>query len=207
MFNKDNFKQIGVDIYVYPNFMSPEESDSVTSYLDSLGPEDYWQPHAEKRFKVKEEKGVKSLEEIRSRIKSLLHEGYHVGTNTHPHKLLKGTKRYPHSDKEEFVEASIASSLYVDGDEFDYADCMDMGMYLFFNDFEGGEFYYDAQDITYKPSKGDLIFHSPEDHCKHSTKEVLSEKYYAWPNHIYHMIKVPKGYVPAGHPLTNSMGR
>ena len=207
MFSNKNFEKLGEDIYVYHNFMSDEEADSVTIYLDSLTAEDYWQPQPEKRFKVKEEKGVRSLEEIRSRIKSLLDDGYYVGTNTHPHKLLKGTKRYAHSDKEEFVEASKASESYVDGEEFDYADGIDMGMYIFFNDFEGGEFYYEEQGITYKPCKGDLIFHSPEDHCKHSTKEVLSEKYYAWPNHIYHMIKVPKGYVPAGHPLTNSMGR
>jgi hypothetical protein len=207
MFNKDLFEKIGEDIYVYRNFMSPEESDSVTLYLDSLPPEDYWQPHPEKRFKVIEEKGVERLQEIRSRIQSLLHDGYFVGTNIHPHKLLQGTKRYAHSDNSEFLEASKASALYVDGEEFDYADGIDMGMYIFFNDFEGGEFYYEDQDIVYKPLKGDLIFHSPEDHCKHSTKEVLSEKYYAWPNHIYHMIKVPKGYVPSGHPLTNSMGR
>jgi hypothetical protein len=197
MFNKDKFKKIGTDIYVYHNFMSDEEADAVTLYLDRLRPEDYWQPHPEKRFKVKEAKGVKSLEEIRSRIQSILDEGYYVGTNIHPHKLLNGTKRYVHSDKEEFVEASKASEIYVDGEDFDYADGIDIGMYLFFNDFEGGEFYYEEQDIVYKPLKGDLIFHSPEDHCKHSTKEVLSEKYYAWPNHIYHMIKVPKGYVPS----------
>lgn len=207
MFNKNLFEVIGKDIYVIHNFLSDEECLKVTEYLDSLNQDDWWQPHPEKRFKVKEEKGVKFLEEIRDRINSLLEDNYYVGTNTHPHKLLKGTSRYAHSDKEEFIEAWDASRLYVEGEDFDYVDGMDIGMYAFFNDFDGGEFYYEEQDILYKPKKGDLIFHSPEEHCKHSTKEILSEKYYAWPNHIYHMIKVPKNYVAKGHPLTSSMGR
>jgi hypothetical protein len=204
MFNKENFKKIGEDVYVMHKFIRPHELHQINQYLDGLNEEDWWQPHPELRFKVKEDKGVKKLKEIRSKVSSLLDNGYYFGTNIHPFKLMKGTSRNPHSDKHEFLEALEANKLYVEGEEFEYADAIDLGVYVFLNDFEGGEFYYNKQDILYKPKAGDLIFHSPEDHCSHATKEVLSDKYYAWANHVYHSVKIPKGYVAKGHKLTDS---
>lgn len=205
IFNQEGFKRLGDNIFVYNNFMTEAECDAIVEYLELLDESDWWRPHPEPRFKVKDEKAIDSLNDIRKRVQSILSDGYGVGKNTNPHKLLKGTSRYKHEDNHEFLPAREALLQYVDGSEFDYADDIDLGMYVFFNNFDGGDFNYENQGIVYHPLKGDLILHGAEEDCAHSTSEILSEKYYAWPNHIYHSVKIPKGYTKDGNKLTNSL--
>jgi hypothetical protein len=194
VFNKGNFEKLGEDIYVYHNFVTDQECDSLIELATSL-PEDKWIG----RFNTEGEGhkwsdiSVDQLIPIHERIKSLLHDGIHLGTNLSIIRMEKGATWGLHSDNHDFLEIRKKSKSLIEGQEFDLAPNNIVGLVLYFNNFEGGCLYYPEQNIEYQPKKGDLVMHSSEEHCLHGVNELKSNVRYSHSNNLFNLIKIPKG--------------
>jgi len=192
MFNKDGFKKIGEDIYVYENFVSKSDCEDILEEIKKIK-EDEWFNLSSELHSVSKQK-VEKIKLIREKIESILEKDYFVGFNTNPVRMKIGAKWGEHSDDTDFKDIVEASKKYKSGEDFDLADNTQMGFIVYFNDFKGGEVYYPNQNIEYAPKKGDLLIHSAFEHCTHGVKPVTSEIRYSYSNHIFNQVKVPKGY-------------
>jgi len=196
MFNKDGFKEIGKNIYVYNNFLSNEECDLIVEDILKLN-EDDWAipPQSTAKGYFGTIKPIESILDIRKKIIPLLTEGNYFKFVGRGKKLLKGTARKPHTDIFQYQDVADKSDEYVEGQDFDRADLVTYGIILYFNEFEGGEIFYPNQGgLQYKPKKGDLLIHGAEEECRHGVKEVLSDVRYFSVGIFFNHVKVPKGY-------------
>jgi len=195
MFNKDGFKEIGKNIYVYNNFLSNEECDLILEDILKLK-EDDWStpPNATSKDYFGSNKQIESIRAVKKRIGALMDEGYYATLGGRASKLLKGASRRPHADIYQFQNVVEASEKYVEGEDFDLADLITYGTIIYFNDFDGGELFYPKQNnLEYKPQKGDFLVHGAEEECKHGVKEVLSDVRYFAVCHFFKHTRVPKG--------------
>lgn len=192
MFNKDGFEILGENIYLYKNFITEDECKLIMDEVLSMESRGWKQLTSEKHHTTW--KDIDSLIPARKKIKDLLEESYYFAANLNVQRMLKGVIRPPHADNFTFLEALEASKLYVEGDDYDLADDIKLGVVLYLNNFDGGSLYYPDQDVTIKPNIGDLVIHGAEEKCRHALTEVLSPERYLYANHIYQNIKVPKGY-------------
>jgi hypothetical protein len=192
MFNKDGFKKIGEDIYVYENFVSKSDCEDILEEIKKIK-EDEWFNLSSELHSVSKQK-LEKIKLIREKIESILEKDYFVGFNTNPVRMKAGAVWGEHSDDADFKDIVEASKQYKSEEDFDLADNTQLGLIVYFNDFEGGEVYYPNQNIEYAPKSGDLLIHSAFEHCTHGVKEVISGTRYSYSNHIFNQIKVPKGY-------------
>lgn len=195
MFNKDGFEKLGEDIYVYHNFVSEEDCDSITSIAKSLS-EDGWigrfntDGEGHKNSKI----SIDLLLPIHERIRSILDDGIFLGANLSLVRMRKGAKWGLHADNHDFLKLREASLNLKDDEEFEVYPNNIVGIVIYFNEFEGGCLNYPNQGVTYQPQKGDLVMHSSEENCLHEVTELLSDVRYSHSNNLYNLIKAPKGF-------------
>lgn len=190
IFNKSNFEQIGQEIFVYKNFIDFEYCKKILKEVEGVKK---WREFAIYNRNISEN-DINHLIPVREKIRSLISEGYFLGNGLKSQMMPKGGWCPAHSDNYQFLEVDKAHSLYHEGDEFDLKDSSEYGTVFYFNEFEGGDLCYPGQNIRYHPNPGDLIIHSAFEIAKHSISEVINDNRYSYANHIYKMIKVPKGY-------------
>jgi hypothetical protein len=207
MFNKDGFKEIGKNIYVYNNFLSDEECNLILEDILKLK-EDDWAviPGTKTKDYFGSINHLKSIINVRKKIISLMSEDSYCTIGGRVQKLLKGAHRNPHADIYQYQNVVDKSDKYINGQDFELADLITHGTILYFNEFDGGELCYSNQnDLTYKPKKGDFLVHGAEEECRHGVKEILSDVRYFAVGHFFKHVKVPAGsnfkYTPANKDL------
>jgi hypothetical protein len=194
MFNKDGFEKLGDDIYVYHNFVTEEECNSILDIAVSLS-EDQWVG----RFSTAGEghktsnRSIDQLVPIKKRLSDKLEDGIHLAENISIVRMKKGATWGLHSDNHDFLDIINASKNYVEGEEYTLEKNNIWGLVMYFNDFDGGCLFYPNQGIEYQPKKGDLVIHSSEEHCLHGVNELKSDVRYSHSNNLFNYIKVPKG--------------
>lgn len=195
MLNPNGSILLGKDIYVYPNFVSAEECDSILKSIKEI-PEDAWVGRFNEGMQGYEiaYHPVEQIKTINDRLISMLDEGVYLGWSLAATRMKKGFVGPHHSDNFDFLKTVEASQNLKDGEDFDMAENNIAGLIMYFNDFDGGELYYSNQDITYAPKAGDLVIHSSQMHCMHQVQEVKSDIRYSHSSHLYNLIKVPKGF-------------
>jgi hypothetical protein len=194
MFNKDGFEKIGEDIYVYHNFVTEEECDSILDIAKSLTEEEWVG-----RFNTTGEghktsnRSIDQLVPIKKRLSDKLEEGIYLAENISIVRMRKGATWGLHSDNHDFLDLIAASKLYTEGQEYTLEKNNIWGLVMYFNDFDGGRLFYPNQGIEYQPKRGDLVIHSSEEHCLHGVDELKSDVRYSHSNNLFNYIKVPKG--------------
>ena len=195
MFNKDVFKEIGKNIYVYNNFLSNEECDLILEDILKLKEDDWYNPPdiTAKNYFGSVSK-LESIKNLRKKMIPLMLDSSYCYFGGRAVKLLKGASRKPHADIYEYQEIADKANEYIEGQNFELADLLTHGTIVYFNEFEGGELFYPNQNnLEYKPQKGDFLVHGAEEECKHGVKEVLSDLRYSAVGHFFKHTKVPKG--------------
>jgi hypothetical protein len=194
MFNKDGFEKIGEDIYVYHNFVTEEECNSIVDIAKSLTEEEWVG-----RFNTTGEghktsnRSIDHLIPIKKRLSDKLEEGIYLAENISIVRMKKGATWGLHSDNHDFLDLIAASKLYTEGQEYTLEKNNVWGLVMYFNDFDGGRLFYPNQGIEYQPKRGDLVIHSSEEHCLHGVDELKSDVRYSHSNNLFNYIKVPKG--------------
>lgn len=194
MFNKDGFEKIGEDIYVYHNFVTEEECDSILDIAKSLTEEEWVG-----RFNTTGEghktsnRSIDHLIPIKKRLSDKLEEGIYLAENISIVRMKKGATWGLHSDNHDFLDLIAASKLYTEGQEYTLEKNNIWGLVMYFNDFDGGRLFYPNQGVEYQPKRGDLVIHSSEEHCLHGVDELKSDVRYSHSNNLFNYIKVPKG--------------
>jgi hypothetical protein len=194
MFNKDGFEKIGEDIYVYHNFVTEEECNSIVDIAKSLTEEEWVG-----RFNTTGEghktsnRSIDHLIPIKKRLSDKLEEGIYLAENISIVRMRKGATWGLHSDNHDFLDLIAASKLYTEGQEYTLEKNNIWGLVMYFNDFDGGRLFYPNQGIEYQPKRGDLVIHSSEEHCLHGVDELKSDVRYSHSNNLFNYIKVPKG--------------
>jgi hypothetical protein len=193
MFNKNEFKELGNNIYVYHNFLSEQECEDIMKEIELI-PEKDWIERNPMYFLYGSKTKIKSLNPAIERMNSFMPEGLYSSHLARPSKMIKGGWRHPHSDINEFQEVLDESKKYVEGNDFDLADLIQYGTIMYFNDFEGCKLFYPNQNnLEYQPKKGDLLVHGAEELCRHGLTELFSEVRYFAVGHFFTQVKVPKG--------------
>ena len=194
MFNTEGFNKLGEDIYVYNNFMSDAECKEMCKVAEFIKDDNWMGIAGQERSR----EAIEQIVPIHDRIKCLLDKEVYLGSDKGIVRMKKGAIGKRHSDSFDFMPVREASARLKDGEDFKLAENIISALILYFNDFEGGDLYYAAQGISYKPKRGDLVIHSSEKHCMHQVNEVKSEFRYSHSNHFFNYIKVPKefDYVP-----------
>jgi hypothetical protein len=192
--NTPGFEKIGQDIFVYKDFLSFSELNTISKVIDNLT-EDDWigDKNLSKSHPMYNKISIpsESLNFVRKRIISFLPEGYFLGQGTSFVRLFQNDNMGLHSDAHDFLPIREKAAKLKDEDPFEWADNERWGLVVYFNNFEGGELYYPEQNIIYKPNPGNLVIHSAEDHCLHGVRPVKSKIRYSHSNHIFDKIKIP----------------
>lgn len=175
-------KKIGEDIYVVNNFLDEDECDQYYGIVSSL-PENRWHN--------KHSDNVNEVEGLRLKLRDFFIDEYMIGETLFFGRLKNGESHGRHSDNHDFLDLRKASESLKPGQKYNLVPNNIYGIVVYLNDFDGGELFYSYQNITYKPQKGDLVFHSAEDHCIHEVLNVKSEIRYVHPNFLFKYIKVP----------------
>lgn len=188
-----NIETIGADIWVYHNFLSYSEIDSIISKVVVMD-EDRWNcdhPEGHCRLQLMEEVG-----KFTQRVKDLLPRELFVDQLGGVNRLTVGQGHGVHSDNHDFLPVRELSKSLKEDEPFEWVDDTVCGMVIYINDdYEGGEIFYTKQDIVYKPIAGDLIIHSAEDHCEHGVNPVKTNVRYSISSSIRKKIKVPTNNV------------
>lgn len=191
MFYDDpKFEKIGQDIYVYKNFISKQEIDSIMAFVEDNP--DLWANNDPNKPQERSSSEIPQLKNISSRLNKIVGRGHFVKQNASMIRLLKGDDWQIHSDNHNSINIRKLAKMLKNGEDFSYANNNIYGIVLYFNEFEGGEIFYPTQDVEYKPKAGDLVIHSSDEHCEHGVKPVLSEVRYSYSNAIYEVVKIPK---------------
>lgn len=114
---------------------------------------------------LKDEKGIKTITDIRDRIYSLLPEGSDnlLITNS------KNLKRYRVGDEDKGGE--WAMNPHHDGVQNPWK----YGVIIYLNDnYEGGELVYTNLGIEIKPKAGSIVMHASNDDCTHAVRKMIS---------------------------------
>lgn len=188
LFDNPNLISIGKDIYLYKNFLTKEECEYYTSFARSL-PEEKWEAQNQD---ISIATKTYYLRPIPSKIRKIIPGELKVAMGCQVIRLLQGGKYEPHHDANIYSDVIERFNRYKDGQDFDIELYPLYGIVVYLNDFEGGEIYYPLQNIEYKPTAGDLIIHSAEEHCTHGTKPVTSGERYTYTSSVAKEVRVAK---------------
>ena len=193
MFNKHGFENLGEDIYVYHNFVTEQECNSITEIAKSLNEEEWiGRFNTEGEGHKTSNRSIDILVPIKKRLSDILEEGVYIADNISIVRMKKGATWGLHADNHDFLDVIAASKNYKEGDDFTLEKNNIWGLVMYFNDFDGGCLFYPNQNIEYQPKKGDLVIHSSEEHCLHGVNELKSDVRYSHSNNLFNYIKVPK---------------
>lgn len=191
----EQFEVIGKNIYRYQNFLSENESNKITLFLDSLNESDWYFDELPRDEKFKLAHNLDIIVLVREKLNQIIDSNYVLGENLSANRMISGDSWGVHADVYDSNEIFIQSLKYKNEEPYDEYNLPIFGTVIYFNDFDGGEIYYPKQNIEIKPKKGDLIIHGTEEFCAHGVKPVKSAKRYSYSNRISKLVKVPMGSI------------
>lgn len=182
-------KVLGDEIYLYENFLSKEEVEKINNTLKNL-PEEKW--NANKDYPVPSyTSDMEETDIIKDRLAEII-DGYKIHDTRNFVRLRTGEGWGSHTDNIGFIELREKSKMLKDNKPFKLVKNTNFGIVVYINDdYEGGEIYYEHQNIQHKPKPGDLIIHSSEENCLHGVKKVTSGTRLSYSNNLFTYIKVP----------------
>ena len=194
MLNTNGSITLGKDIYLYKNFITDESANNLfniakdssaeiwqTQFDSKMIPRHYVTGYFEEAqfiYEAMKNFNLSSGELILSN--SVYLQKYHAGQGMGVH--------YDNNRVENQIE--LAKS-YKDGDEFEIVKEPVYGIVVYLNKVDGGELFYESQDVVYSPSPGDMIIHSAGKHCAHGVNKLISDLRVVYSSMIYREIKVP----------------
>lgn len=188
---QDYTEKLSDGIYLYKNFISKDECQTIVDYLDSL-PEDKWRLIPNRKDEIKMVNDVTLLLPAIEKIKSMLDNGYIFGQGSAVTRMVPGDFWGVHADVHDFEHILKASNEYIDGMPYEEQELSVFGTVLYLNSADGGEIFYPRQNIIHKQSPGDLVIHSAGPETEHGVNEVMSGKRYAHSNNIRKLVRIPK---------------
>lgn len=183
------YNSLGKDIWVVNNFVSEDEIIDIRKKLDSTS-EDMWNcDHPDKHCRLQL---IEKVGKFTERLQSLLPEGLFVHEICAVNRLTVNQRHGIHSDNHDFLSIRELSKNLLNDQPFKLVDNNLYGMVIYLNDdYSGGEIFYTKQNIIYKPTAGDLIIHSAEEHCEHGVNPVKTNVRYSISSSIREKIKIP----------------
>lgn len=183
--NNPNFKKISdQEIWVYENFLTPEEATKIYEVAKGLD-ESAWQSkevndHTIDWYNGRTSIRVAELTDLRKKIESLV-QGYTVTPGDSFARLFPGDTMHEHED-------SCGDEGTTDTDMNGTCAITEYGAVVYFNDdFEGGELYYPALSLSHPPKSGDLVIHGSR--IRHGIAEVKKGIRYSFPTFLYKEVK------------------
>jgi len=173
-----NFKKIDDEIYVWEDFLTPDEQKFYFDLAESVTEEE-WHAHYNPNefWNGKASENKLPIYEIGNRINKILEPEYVVPPTGVITRTPLGQGMYVHKDRgEEGYEDML--------NDFGTCTCIDYGALVYFGEWEGGELYYPQRNIEFKPKAGSLIIHSALDAYEHGVKPVTAGKRYLYTNFI-----------------------
>jgi hypothetical protein len=183
------FDKINHNIYVYNNFLSNQEIDTITSFLKENN-KSLWTDKNEntKRISI----GIDNIGYIYQRIEGILKffmPGYFANTSNTFLKFSKGDQWELHSDDHDYLDTLKKSKKYKEGSKYTIEKVPEWGIYLFLGKCKGGEIFFEKYKLDFIPKPGDLLIYSTK--LKHEMKPILSGVRYIHTNAIFREIRVP----------------
>jgi hypothetical protein len=187
-FNSKDFDKIGDGIFLYKNFISIDESKKL--YDIAMSRTNWFSPS---------ESGAsvttlyeKDLEFVYNKMKIYFDDESILDNSCYFQKYEKGQSMGAHQDDNKVLTQIEKSKDYVLGMDYEDVNQPLFGTVLYLNTPElGGELIYTIQDITYKPSPGDLVVHEADKKCTHMSSKVLKGNKIVFPGYAYKKIRVP----------------
>ena len=193
------FEQLGDEIYVYKQFLSPEEVEKYKILIDHAVANNLWDNEMDHPFfKGRVTSNIQELEEVRNKMINLIGQDYKLGPNISASVLRTGDHWDVHFDAHDFIEKRKISATVKDDEEYTLIDDSKYGTVVYFNEFEGGNLFYPKQNISYHPNPGDLMLHSSEEFCEHGVSEIIKGPRYGLSGHLSQPMKFPKDYIYLG---------
>ena len=206
-YDNPNVEKIGHKVYIYRNFVSPENMEKINAVLKNRSVDDLRtdsSSHTIDWYYDKFTEPIVELYDVWKDLNDLLLPEYCV----HPCLTLISTKEgeemYAHADSpgEDMEEELIASDVW------NTCCVIHYGAIVYFGDFEGGEVYYpnldsdgnfvggakpleQGNEFRVKPNAGDLIIHGAHTDTYHGVRKITSGVRYAFSNFVLPVEKNP----------------
>ncbi len=176
------------EIYVFKNFISPEECSRIVASLDTFSApgwanESEYTETSEVTPYLQIVKGA-DLVELHERLTEIVSPDFEPLPSNSINRLLPGQSLHSHWDspgEEEQVPDGVA-------DPYQTCHIVKYGSVVYLSEFEGGEIYYSRLGIEYKPEPGDLVIHSSFEDYEHGVRPVISGTRY-----VYSTFLIEKG--------------
>jgi len=193
-FLSKGFEKRGEDIYVYPNFISESEMNSIIPILDEARVNSNYNSYfIGTGFENRLTNEIEELRFLPNKIRDVFGKDYIVNPNITVNILSVGHDWGEHYDSYDFIKLREVALTLKDGDDYNVLQDSHYGLVAYFNSpEEGGELIYTKQGIEYKPNPGDLVIHSAEENCTHKVNLVKRGYRYSYSNHLAVELKVPK---------------
>ena len=173
-----NFIKLDEEIYVWENFLSPEEHETFFNLALSISEEEWMQHVNPNEFWTgKASQNKKEVYEISNRINKILDPEYMIPPSGVLSRTPVGQGMYVHKDRGEEDYTQMLN-------DFGTCTCIDYGVLVYIGDWEGGELYYPNRNIEFKPKPGSLIVHSALEEYSHGVKPVISGKRFFYGNFV-----------------------
>jgi hypothetical protein len=186
----DNFEQIHGEAWVWHNFLSKEECNSIVDEALS------------KEWQMPDRVDLDILKDLTPKISSGFKGDVRVKPFDHLRMYKEGQGMLPHTDiygwQNRILNGIVDKNYEKETVEYSYASFSTL---IYFNDnYTGGELVYPEYNIEYKPKAGDLLIHSPE--VIHGVKKVKSglryfaqaaiDQMYLMDKEFHDSFKIPK---------------
>ena len=187
MLNTSYAQSLGKEIYLYKNFISKEETVNLLNTAVSLDPL-RWQDRGSQNY-ISDH--VEEIRPLINKIRTLVSEDLILDDSCYFQLYKAGQGMGQHQDNNLVLDDIKKSKDYVEGEPYKTVKVPIYGIVFYLNESIGGELYYPAQNIEYRPYPGEMIIHSAEEHCAHEVKKVISDIRICIPTYIYKNVKVP----------------
>lgn len=197
---KDNpgFTKLDEEIYVWEDFLSPEEHQKYFDLALSITEEE-WMRHVNPNnfWTGKNSQNKKEIYKLTNKINRVLEPEYVIPPLAVLSRTPVGQGMYVHKDRgEEDYDEPFLNDLGT-------CTAIDYGILVYIGDWEGGELYYPNKGIEFKPKPGSLIVHGAGEDCAHGVKPCTSGKRFFYANfaapiHVEYMNTVT-GLKTTGH--------
>jgi hypothetical protein len=171
--HNSNVEKLHDDIWIYRNFLSQEEVESLLDTANSLTEED-WNTikNANAWYNGKTSPYIQKLLPINKKIGELVAPDYEPTPNASFTRMLPGDSMHEHEDTCGDMEPTS-------NDDMGTCAITRYGVVVYItDDFDGGEIYYPGLNMSYKPVPGDLLIHGAL--IRHGVAKVTSGIRYAY---------------------------
>ena len=194
MLNTKESVLLGQDIYLYKSFISIEESENLFNIAKNTD-DSFWNRQTDYQGNLTHYSTgwFKEAEFIYNKMLNmpLVAGDLILDSSVYLQKYHNGQGMGINYDNNKVEKQIENAKLYKNGDRFELIKQPIYGIVVYLNSVEGGELYYESQNIIYRPSPGDMVIHSAEKHCAHGVKPLKSDIRIVFPTMIYKEIKVP----------------